>query len=40
MWPDHPLEFVKLEEDAQGFHYGLWKENRLISIDILILGRY
>ncbi|MEQ8471642.1 MAG: GNAT family N-acetyltransferase [Marinoscillum sp.] len=32
MWPDRPLSFVKLSNDRQGIHYGLFVENELISI--------
>lgn len=33
MWPDHPLEFVKLERDeVDGLHYGLFVDEELTSI--------
>lgn len=32
MWPDKPFEFVILEEDAAGFHFGLFEDSKLISI--------
>ncbi len=25
MWPDQPFEFVQLEEDNSGFHFGVLK---------------
>ena len=31
MWPNKPIDFCKLPEDANGFHYGLFLEGRLIS---------
>lgn len=32
MWPDHPVEFVQLENDAAGIHYGLYQDDLLISV--------
>jgi N-acetylglutamate synthase-like GNAT family acetyltransferase len=32
MWPDQPFEFVKLEEDESGFHFGVFEEDKLVSI--------
>ena len=32
MWPDHPLDFVKIPEDPSGLHYGLFVDNQLVSI--------
>jgi GNAT superfamily N-acetyltransferase len=33
MWPDHPLEFVKLERDeTDGLHVGLFVDGELTSI--------
>ncbi|MBO9584017.1 MAG: GNAT family N-acetyltransferase [Flavobacterium sp.] len=32
MWPDQPFEFVQLEEDASGFHFGVFEDNKLVSI--------
>ena len=32
MWPNKSLEYVKLEKDEFGRHYGLYKEGELISI--------
>ncbi len=32
MWPDQPVDFVKLPEDALGEHYGLFLEEELVSI--------
>lgn len=32
MWPDKPLNFVKVPEDEQGLHYGLFSENKLVSV--------
>ncbi|MDR6760350.1 N-acetylglutamate synthase-like GNAT family acetyltransferase [Flavobacterium sp. 2755] len=32
MWPDQPLEFVQLEEDNSGFHFGAFEDDKLVSI--------
>ncbi|MCV9926339.1 GNAT family N-acetyltransferase [Flavobacterium sp. LS1R49] len=32
MWPDKPLEFVQLEEDDLGIHFGLFAGAELVAI--------
>lgn len=32
MWPDRPLDFVKIPSDKDGLHYGLFLNEKLISI--------
>ncbi|PTS91830.1 GNAT family N-acetyltransferase [Flavobacterium sp. HMWF030] len=32
MWPDQPFEFVQLEEDNDGLHFGYFVEEKLVSI--------
>lgn len=32
MWPDQPFEFVQLEEDNSGFHFGVFENDTLVSI--------
>lgn len=32
MWPDQPFEFVQLEEDNSGFHFGVFENDKLVSI--------
>ncbi len=32
MWPDQPLEFVQLEEDNSGLHFGAFEDDKLVSI--------
>lgn len=32
MWPDQPFEFVQLEEDNLGVHFGVFEEDKLVSI--------
>ncbi len=32
MWPDQPFEFVKLEEDNSGLHFGVFDKEKVVSI--------
>jgi GNAT superfamily N-acetyltransferase len=32
MWPDEPFDFVKLEEDNFGLHFGAFEQEKLVSI--------
>lgn len=32
MWPDQPLEFVQLKEDDFGLHFGVFTDDKLVSI--------
>ena len=32
MWPDQPFEFVQLEEDDSGLHFGFLTDDKLVSI--------
>jgi predicted GNAT family N-acyltransferase len=32
MWPEKSIDYVKLEEDKNGTHFGLFKDNQLISV--------
>lgn len=32
MWPNQPFEFVQLEEDKEGLHFGYFIEEKLVSI--------
>ena len=32
MWPDQPFEFVQLEEDNLGLHFGVFDKDKLVSI--------
>jgi len=32
LWPDKPLEFVKVEGDDQGVHLGLYENSQLLTI--------
>lgn len=37
MWPDKPIDYVKLPEDEQGLHFGLFVENQLVSVISLFI---
>jgi predicted GNAT family N-acyltransferase len=32
MWPDKPIDYIKLPNDDTNIHYGLFTENKLVSI--------
>ncbi|WP_159466959.1 GNAT family N-acetyltransferase [Dyadobacter sp. 3J3] len=32
LWPDKPFEFVKVEGDEQGIHFGLYVDSKLVTI--------
>ena len=32
MWPDKPLDFIKIANDHEGVHYGLFKGGKLCSV--------
>lgn len=37
MWPDKPFDYVKLEEDEQGLHFGVYDGNELVSVISLFM---
>ncbi|MFD0693063.1 GNAT family N-acetyltransferase [Paenibacillus sp. GCM10027628] len=39
MWPDRDLSFVQLNNDDEGYHYGLFTEDRLVSVISLFLDQ-
>ena len=32
LWPDKPFEFVKVEGDEEGIHFGLYEDSILVTI--------
>jgi len=40
MWPDKPIDYVKLSTDAEGLHLGLFVEDRLVSIVSAFLEKH
>lgn len=39
MWPDEDFKYIKLKDDDSGIHFGLFKENRLISVVSLFVDK-
>ncbi|MDN5211016.1 GNAT family N-acetyltransferase [Fulvivirgaceae bacterium BMA12] len=37
MWPTKPLDYVKLPKDLEGTHFGLWKDEILVSVVSLFI---
>lgn len=37
MWPEKHISYVKLEDDMEGIHYGLYKNNQLVSVVSLFI---
>lgn len=37
MWPNHPFDFIILPNDEQGFHYGLFEKDILVSVVSLFI---
>lgn len=38
MWPDKDLDYIKLEDDDLGIHFGFFKENILVSVISLFIN--
>lgn len=38
MWPSKPLEFVILDNDDEGLHYGLFQKELLVSVISLFMN--
>ncbi len=39
MWPDRNFDYIKLEDDDAGFHYGLFKGDLLVSVVSLFINQ-
>ncbi|MBB5647350.1 GNAT family N-acetyltransferase [Pedobacter cryoconitis] len=40
MWPEKSIDYVKLDEDKDGVHFGLFNDERLVSvISLFITGK-
>lgn len=37
MWPNKPIDYVKLPKDEKGLHFGLWKNEKLVSVISLFI---
>ena len=38
LWPDKPLEYVKVEDDATGHHFGMFEHEQLIAVISLFVN--
>jgi len=38
LWPDRPLEYVRIEEDNEGFHFGAFHEEQLLGVVSLFVN--
>lgn len=38
LWPDKPLDYVKVDNDAEGYHFGAFRENELIAVISLFIN--
>lgn len=39
MWPEMPFDYIKLADDEAGIHYGLFKDEKLISVVSLFIDQ-
>ncbi|GGP10863.1 putative N-acetyltransferase YitI [Oceanobacillus neutriphilus] len=39
MWPNEDFNYIKLKDDDSGIHFGLFKENMLISVVSLFVDK-
>lgn len=40
LWPDKPFEHVKLENDAEGYHFGAFLDDKLVAaISLFVNGQ-
>ncbi|AKD56543.1 GNAT family N-acetyltransferase [Spirosoma radiotolerans] len=38
LWPDKPLEYVKVDDDAAGYHFGAFQHEELIAVISLFVN--
>lgn len=38
LWPDKPFEYVKLENDADGYHFGAFLDDELVAVISLFVN--
>jgi GNAT superfamily N-acetyltransferase len=38
MWPDKPFAYVQLPDDERGYHYGLFENDRIVSVISLFVN--
>lgn len=39
LWPDKPLDYVKVENDDQGYHFGAFQNGTLIAVISLFVDK-
>lgn len=39
MYPDLPFDYIKLPKDADGFHFGLFQNEKLVSVVSLFIEK-
>ncbi|WP_420151197.1 GNAT family N-acetyltransferase [Spirosoma sp.] len=37
LWPDKPFEYVKIENDDEGFHFGAFRDEELVAVISLFI---
>lgn len=37
MWPNKPLDYIKLDADSEGLHFGAFHKNELVSVISLFI---
>lgn len=37
MWPDQPIDYIKLEDDEDGIHFGFFNQDQLVSVVSLFI---
>lgn len=38
LWPDKPLDYVKIENDGEGYHYGAFQNDELVAVISLFVN--
>lgn len=38
LWPDKPLDYVRIDEDALGYHYGTYLDTELVAVISLFVN--
>lgn len=38
LWPDKPPDYVKLADDAEGYHYGAFQDDQLVAVVSLFVS--
>jgi len=37
MWPDQPVDYIKLKDDGEGIHFGFFNQDQLVSVVSLFI---